>query len=74
MCNLQMKQVELKVGLWIVDGSDNDEKVAQDSTTGADDNEGELVGLPRVGSRRTVRQLNEIILSLKMKWTKTSYF
>lgn len=43
---------------WIVEGSDDDEEVPQDPT-GVDYNEGEFVGPSSVGSKRTVRELDE---------------
>lgn len=43
---------------WIVEGCDDDEEVPQ-SPIYVDDNEGEFVGLPHVGSKRAVRELDE---------------
>lgn len=43
----------------IVEGGNNDEEVPPNSTTGVDYNEGEFVGLPSVGPRRAVRELEE---------------
>ena len=44
---------------WIVEGGDIDEEISPDSTIDVNYNEGEFVGLPFVGPKRDVRELDE---------------